>query len=154
VNGFASKAIKRRGHAALPLRSAERLCLSEDSSPTFEATPYIGGMAPPLLDSIDSLNHEEHGRSLRIVKAAAKKLEKAGLRATPDVFEGDPKEVLVKIAEDWRADCVFIGATGLTNRFERFLLGSTAAAVAARAHCSVEVVRRRRRERKNNGHRN
>jgi nucleotide-binding universal stress UspA family protein len=115
---------------------------------------YIGGMAPPLLDSIDSFNHEEHDRSLRLVKAAAKKLEQAGLRATADVFEGDPKKVLVKVAEDWRADCVFVGATGLTNRFERFLLGSTAAAVAARAHCSVEVVRRRRRERKNNGHRN
>jgi nucleotide-binding universal stress UspA family protein len=115
---------------------------------------YIGGMAPPLRDSIDSLNHEEHGHSLRIVKAAVKKLGKAGLRAMGDVFEGDPKKVLVKVAEDWRADCVFVGATGLTNRFERFLLGSTAAAVAARAHCSVEAVRKRRRERKKNGNAN
>jgi nucleotide-binding universal stress UspA family protein len=115
---------------------------------------YIGGMAPPLVDSIDAINHEERDRSLRIVQAAAKKLEKAGLRATADVCEGDPKTVLVKLAEDWCADCVFVGATGLTNRFERFLLGSTAAAIAARAHCSVEVVRRRRRERKPNGHRN
>jgi nucleotide-binding universal stress UspA family protein len=49
---------------------------------------------------------------------------------------------------------VFVGATGLTNRFERFLLGSTAAAVAARAHCSVEVVRKRRRARRTNGNRN
>ena len=49
-----------------------------------------------------------------------------------DVLEGDPKHVLIKVAEEWRADCVFVGATGLTNRFERLLLGSTAA-VAARA---------------------
>jgi nucleotide-binding universal stress UspA family protein len=115
---------------------------------------YIGGMAPPLRDSIDSLNHDEHDRSLRIVKAAVEKLEKAGLRATGNLFEGDPKKVLVKVAEEWRADCVFVGATGVTNKFERFLLGSTAAAIAARAHCSVEVVRRRRRGQKTNGNRN
>lgn len=115
---------------------------------------YIGGMAPPLVDSIDALNHEERERALHIVAAAAKKLEKAGLRAKGDVYEGDPKKVLVKLAADWCADCVFVGATGLTNRFERFLLGSTAAAIAARSHCSVEVVRRRRRERKTNGNRN
>ena len=30
---------------------------------------------------------------------------------------------------------------GFGNRLERFLLGSVSAAVAARAHCSVEVVR-------------
>ncbi len=42
----------------------------------------------------------------------------------------------------------------LTNRFERFLLGSTAGAVAARAHCSVEVVRKRRRTPKRNGNQN
>jgi nucleotide-binding universal stress UspA family protein len=113
---------------------------------------YVGGMAPALRDSIDSLNHEEHDHSMRIVKDAARKLENAGLRAMADVFEGDPKNVLVKLAADWRADCVFVGATGLTNRFERFLLGSTAAAIAARSHCSVEVVRRRKPETRRNGH--
>jgi len=59
--------------------------------------------------------------------------------------------VLVQVAEEWRADCIFVGATGLTDRFDRFLLGSTAAAVASRAHCSVEVARIRRRKRKTNG---
>jgi nucleotide-binding universal stress UspA family protein len=114
---------------------------------------YIGGMAPPLRHSIGSFNDEEHTRSMNRVKAAIEKLEQAGLRAKGDVFEGDPKKVLIQVAEDWRADCVFLGATGLTNSFERFLLGSTAAAVAARAHCSVEVVRSRRRE-KGNGNGN
>jgi len=55
--------------------------------------------------------------------------------------QGDPKQELPKAAEDWHADCIFVGSVGFNNRFERFLLGSVSAAVAARAHCSVEVVR-------------
>jgi nucleotide-binding universal stress UspA family protein len=53
---------------------------------------------------------------------------------------GDPKHVLVEEAERWGADCIFIGSRGL-NRWERLLLGSVSTAVAARAHCPVEVVR-------------
>ena len=115
---------------------------------------YVGGMAPPLRESIGSFNMQEHRKSQRFVDAAAQKLNAAGLRVTGQVFEGDPKRVLVELAEVWRADCIFLGATGLTNRVERFLLGSTAAAVATRANCSVEVVRSRRGRRKTNGNGN
>ena len=115
---------------------------------------YIGGMAPPLRESVESFNKKERNKSQRFVNAAAGKLKSTGLRVMSDVIEGDPKKVLVQIAEEWRADCIFVGATGLTNRFQRFLLGSTAAAVAARAHCSVEVVRTRRRKRRTNGNGN
>ena len=115
---------------------------------------YVGGMAPPLRQSVESFNKTEHKKSQRFVDAAARKLKAAGLHAMANVFEGDPKKILVQVAEEWRADCIFVGATGLTNRFERFLLGSTAAAVAARAHCCVEVVRTRRRKRKTNGNGN
>jgi len=38
-------------------------------------------------------------------------------------------------------DCIFVGSAGFSNRLKRFVLGSVSAAVAARAHCSVEVVR-------------
>ena len=64
-----------------------------------------------------------------------------GLLASVEVRKGNPKEVLVEEAEAWNADCIFVGAKGLRG-VERLLLGSVSAAVAARAHCSVEVVRR------------
>lgn len=111
----------------------------------------VGGMVPLLRESIKSVNKAEHKKYQRLVDAAAGKLKAAGLRAMADVFEGDPKKVLVEVAEEWRADSIFLGATGLSNRLEKFLLGSTAGAVAARAHCSVEVVRSRRRKAKTNG---
>ena len=56
---------------------------------------------------------------------------------------GNPNRVLIEEAEQWHADCIFVGANAIGGRVERFLLGSTSAAVAARANCSVEVVRER-----------
>jgi nucleotide-binding universal stress UspA family protein len=85
---------------------------------------------------------QEDGRSWasRAVEAVARELRSAGLLATPMIEEGDPKHVLVEQAQRWQADCIFVGAKGHA-RLERFLLGSVSAAVAERAHCSVEVVR-------------
>ena len=48
--------------------------------------------------------------------------------------------VIIREAERWSADCIFVGAKG-QSAIERFLLGSVSASVAARAPCSVEVVR-------------
>lgn len=77
-----------------------------------------------------------------IMAAASAKLQARGLRASVVVREGSPKEVLVEEAERLKADCIFLGARGL-RRLERVLLGSVSSAVATRAPCSVEIVRRR-----------
>jgi nucleotide-binding universal stress UspA family protein len=70
----------------------------------------------------------------------ARHLSEGGQSAEAHIFEGDPKKVLLREAESWEADCIFLGARGL-NHGERWLLGSVASAVASRAHCSVEIVR-------------
>jgi nucleotide-binding universal stress UspA family protein len=72
--------------------------------------------------------------------AAAKELERAGVKAVPVVRDGDPKRVLIEESDEWPADCIVVGARGL-SRIEGILLGSVSSAVAARARCSVEVVR-------------
>ena len=79
----------------------------------------------------------------KMVDAMAEPLWNRGLSVSSVIKEGGPKQVLLDEAEHWGADCLFVGALGL-SRIERFLLGSVSAAVAARAHCSVEVVRARR----------
>jgi nucleotide-binding universal stress UspA family protein len=69
-------------------------------------------------------------------------LQASGLAARATVKDGAPIPILLESAREWGADCIFLGARG--HRFlERFLLGSVSAAVAARAECSVEVVRSR-----------
>jgi nucleotide-binding universal stress UspA family protein len=75
-----------------------------------------------------------------IAQRAAEQLRRAGCEVTAHVAEGDPKHVLLRAAEEWEADCIFVGATGLRG-LRRLLLGSVATAVTASAHCSVEVVR-------------
>ncbi|MBM3225630.1 MAG: universal stress protein [Candidatus Tectomicrobia bacterium] len=67
-------------------------------------------------------------------------LQAAGLTVTTLIRDGDPKHLLPEIAAQCEADCLVVGARGL-SRIERFLLGSVSTAVAARAHCSVEIIR-------------
>lgn len=62
---------------------------------------------------------------------------------TTVVKNGDAKDILVEEARSWEADCIFVGARGLTG-VDRMLLGSVSSAVAMRAPCSVEVVHPRR----------
>lgn len=53
-----------------------------------------------------------------------------------------PKDTIIENAEGWNTDSIFVGPHFSGNSFQRFLLGSVSAAVAARAHCSGEVVRK------------
>ena len=68
------------------------------------------------------------------------KLRSVGLTVSVELKKGDPKQLLIEEAESWQADSIFVGAKGVRG-IERLLLGSVSATVAARAHCSVEVVR-------------
>jgi nucleotide-binding universal stress UspA family protein len=88
----------------------------------------------------DAINEDEHLRLRHAANLAAEKLSKAGLVSVPFVEEGDPKNVLVRVARDWEADNLFVGARGL-GRVEELLLGSVSFASVAHAPCAVEVVR-------------
>src|SRR6266508_1785579 len=94
----------------------------------------------PMLNRIAGWVAEEQVRVKTAIDAAVEKLRLAGLRTSFVVREEDPKALLLKEAEGWNADCIFVGARGL-GRVKRLLTGSVSSAVAARAHCSVEIVR-------------
>ncbi|HEY9431942.1 MAG TPA: universal stress protein [Blastocatellia bacterium] len=135
-----------------------RLLIGVDGSPDAEAA--ITGVAARVwpanskarvviaLDDVVSevINQIEGGRAWihETIEAAGARLRAAGLTVSSQIRKGDPKSILPAEAESWGADCIIVGARGL-NRFERFRLGSVSAATAARAHCSVEVVRLRGR---------
>jgi nucleotide-binding universal stress UspA family protein len=71
---------------------------------------------------------------------AAERLRRVRLDATCLLSEGEPKRVLLDEAQQWQADSIFLGATGLRG-LQRLLLG-VSSSVATAAPCTVEVVRR------------
>jgi nucleotide-binding universal stress UspA family protein len=83
---------------------------------------------------------DDQGWVDRMMKAATDKLQTAGLKSSCEVVSGAPSQRLLDAAVDWQADCIVMGARGLTG-IERFLIGSVSSDVAVRANCSVEVVR-------------
>ena len=101
----------------------------------------IGRFIPPVVEWTQQELQQEYKWIADLAGRAAQKLENTGLKVTTLILEGNPNTVLVSEAENWHSDCIFVGANAFGSRIERFLLGSTSAAVAVRAHCSVEVVR-------------
>jgi nucleotide-binding universal stress UspA family protein len=142
ANAAVNEIVKRNWPARSEFRA---VAVNQPLEPT-----AIGKLVPPIKQSVEECNTEDKRYTLRLARAAAKRLTVGGLRAEAVAIDGEPKRGLVQLAEEWRADCIFLGATGLSNRVERFLLGSVAGAVAARAHCSVEIVRTRKRKRTTN----
>ena len=128
----AEAALRTVAARAWPAGSEARLVNAEFSVPPTVGDYLIGPFAQWLSDEREKLR--------LAVTNAESQLGAAGLTVTSVIKESDPKQLLCAEAENWGADCIFVGARGL-SRLERFRLGSISAAVAARAHCSVEVVR-------------
>jgi len=119
-----------------PVGSAVRLVTALDARMcTALAFKQLPGQTGTKMRDADA-----HGWMSKMLDAMATPLHTRGLAVSSVIREGDPKHVLLDEAEHWEADGLFVGARGL-SRVERFLLGSVSAAVAARAPCSVEVVR-------------
>ncbi len=120
-----------------PLMSEIRVITVNDPlTPTF-----IGRIIPPVARIIEDSNQVDREWLKKILDNSCQRLRLTGLKVLAEIREGDPKRILVETAREWGADSIFLGSIGFGNPFERFVLGSVSAAVAARAHCSVEVVR-------------
>jgi nucleotide-binding universal stress UspA family protein len=104
----------------------------------------VGGFLVEDYPQLDDIELTNQGWAEKILANHAAILrDQRSLEVTTEIIEGNPKRELVRTAEEWRADCIFVGSAGSSNTMGRFVLGSVAAAVASRAHCSVEVVRKK-----------
>lgn len=135
----AELAVREVASRRWPQGSEARVVIVEDPlTPTM-----FGRFIPPVKRAVEESNREELEWVEEIIEKAGRELKTAELKVTSSIIEGTPKHVLVEEAESWDADCIFVGSTGI-GRLGRFLLGSVSAAVAARASCSVEVIRAKR----------
>lgn len=125
--------------AARTWRSGTKVKLLAVTEPL--APSGIGRFIPPVRKAVQEVNVIEDHWIAELAGASLGKLRDAGIDAHFHMHAGNPKHVLVQEAEAWGANCIFVGANAWGGRLARILLGSTASAVAARAHCSVEAVR-------------
>ena len=107
--------------------------------PVFPTT--IGRFLPPVNLAVQDINEHELVWIKEKAAESMGRLTSAGLNPSLQIKAGNPRYLLIEEAEHWGADSIFVGANSAGGRFERFLIGSNSAAIAARAHCSVEVVR-------------
>ena len=163
-----SVSLKVLSEAACSVRVSRHppTCAENDDSPMRIVIGFDG--SPDSLNAVESVANRKWspGTAVRLIsaveplpfsrlltelpgveklrEAAATKLKEKGLHVSTVVEFGRAKDVVVEEAEKWGADSIFIGAKG-HRLMERILLGSVSYAVAARAHCTVEVVRARRK---------
>lgn len=100
----------------------------------------IGRFTPQMTDSVIEEKFA-HQWAETLAEVALEKLNAAGIRASLQVAFGHPKEIIANEAKRWNANSIFVGPHCSLNSFERFLIGSVSASLAAQASCSVEIVR-------------
>lgn len=101
-------------------------------SPDPEHDPFVAPAAPGSLADRGALRKRLHQDAVSA--------RRDGVPVSAEIEEGIAASVLLRIAREWKADCVFVGATH-RSRESRFLLGSVSSVVADRAESSVEIVR-------------
>ena len=77
--------------------------------------------------------HRAIGNAVRVLSAAP-------LKISAEIIAGRAARQIIERAKHWEADLIVLG-TNERRGLSRLLFGSTSAAVANRAHCSVRVVR-------------
>lgn len=130
-------AVREVAHRSWPANSEVKLVVVDDSVAAGFVEDY------PHMEDADPGYRSQGWIAKMLSNDVAILRDKSSLEVTTETIEGNPKQELVRVAEEWGADCIFVGSAGSSNAMGRFVLGSVAAAVAARAHCSVEVVRKK-----------
>ena len=74
------------------------------------------------------------------LEEAATTLRESGVDVETHAREGDPADAILDVAEEERAELIFVGNKGMTGA-KRFLLGSVPNKVSHHAPCSVIIIR-------------
>jgi nucleotide-binding universal stress UspA family protein len=108
--------------------------------------PPPPSMAEVMLEGRSAERVQENERHVaeHLTRKAAESL--TNVQAESVVREGDPSSVIVEEAAQWPADLIVMGSSG-KGGFKRLVLGSVSHAVAAKAPCSVELVRTKEEQR-------
>jgi nucleotide-binding universal stress UspA family protein len=127
--------------ARLPFRNADSVtvCTVYES-----AAPLASGVAPTMVAQVHAAYqedlHEARAAAEAVAAEGARCLRERGLLAGHRAVHGTPHEHLAIAASESAADLLVVGSRGLSG-IERFLLGSTSAALVAHPPTSVLIAR-------------
>src|SRR5262249_60789851 len=76
-----------------------------------------------------------------LVAGAERTLREVGFSTEGRVLAGDPREMLLQVAQSERADLIVVGSHGRSG-LAKMVLGSVSSHVVTHAPCSVLVVKR------------
>ncbi len=127
--------------ARLPFRnpSAVTVCTVYES-----VAPLVSGIAPTMVAQVHAAHQvdleEARGAAEAVAADGALRLRERGVPAGHRAIHGTPHEHLPIAASESAADLLVVGSRGLSG-IERFLLGSTSAALVAHPPTSVLIAR-------------
>jgi len=101
------------------------------------------GRIPEYAETVSEVDEAKEQASSfysKIMDEAIRTLGQRGLTATSHIDFGKPGDVILRIAEDLKADLVILG-TKPHSALRRRFLGATVDKVVDHAHCSVLVIR-------------
>jgi nucleotide-binding universal stress UspA family protein len=135
-------AIQEVAHTSLPPGSTIELLYAIHSRlpviPDFP--PWAVTIAAAHAESLRA--QAQHAPEVLAAAAAYLQARQRQVTVVTKKVEGVPKEEILREAAVWGADRIVLGSHG-RGRAQRAALGSTAAAVAAQAPCSVQIARPR-----------
>ncbi|WP_373650886.1 MULTISPECIES: universal stress protein [unclassified Schlesneria] len=104
--------------------------------------PLGRGRMPGSSTAYDELVQQQRQEVTGVLQAATARLRKAAphLTVQSKLLEGNPKDGIVREAEDWQADLIVVGSHGY-GPIRRFFMGSVSMFVAHNAPCSVYISR-------------
>jgi nucleotide-binding universal stress UspA family protein len=98
--------------------------------------PVVGGEGGvPLMIEV---TEEQRQQARTVTGRSEAALRESGIAAESRLPTGDPRDALLRLVTDERADLLVMGSHGRTG-FSKLLLGSVSSHAVTHAHCSVLV---------------
>jgi nucleotide-binding universal stress UspA family protein len=117
--------------------AGSRVIVASAAVPPIAVTngPFEAGVAVPA-----EVLQEAQKHAKTTVDWISGELQSAGFSTETRVLVGDPREALMRLAEEEHADLIVVGSHGRTG-LSKLLLGSVSSHVVTHAQCSVLVVK-------------
>jgi nucleotide-binding universal stress UspA family protein len=115
-----------------------------------QPTLAVATASPDLSVSLAQFVEEERRDVEELVSRAEGRLRESGFATEARVEVGDPREVLLSVAQRERADLIVVGSHGRTG-FAKLMLGSVSSHLVTHAPCSVLVVKQHATTGRNGG---